>query len=115
MQAVSDYCTLPQVPIEKPTLSNINVPSTLNYGSNWLFKSERSEDNLDSTNKCKGEFWQDYLNLAREEVSNLDSKNLLNCNSPSLVRITDPHREEQNISEKWTFLISDPAITHAHF
>ena len=48
-------------------------------------------------------------------MPSIDSKNLLNCNSPTLVRITNPHREAQNINEKWTFLISNPAITHAHF
>ena len=115
MQAVSDVCTASKISIPKSIESSINVPSTLNYGSNWLFRSNDNDDSLDSTNRCKGEFWENYLNLAREEISGIDSRNLLNCNSPSLVRITDPRKENDNMNEKWTFLISDPAITHAHF
>lgn len=115
MQAISadsDYCRL-QKPEERT--SEINVPSTLEYSSNWPFISAKSDGSLNTSDRCKSEFWKNYLDSAQAEVSDIDHKNLLNCNSPTLVRISNPHRPDGSMNDKWTFLISDPTITHAHF
>ena len=86
-----------------------NLP-VLTDKSLWTFRSE----NLEKNEACKNGFWNSYLDFTRQQP-NSSTSNLVNCNSPSLVRISkEENQRNEKKKDEWVFLVSDPAVTHAH-
>lgn len=113
MQEV-DYCEKRYEDVYHPLPSSyLSLPSPIETGPEWpIFESYR---NISSDEQCKNDFWEAYLETARNELALPFNKNFANCDSPSLVRISSPMRSENEIiDDTWTFVVSNPTISHAH-